>query len=456
MPLIRHTIECILAFLMPPELCSAMRVAKIWKSAMDHAGCFGFVAVRNMNQHFRLRSGDVDQYPDAIFVGSYQTTEVLNRSAFARHVMGLGTRSDPQTIVGDKIGIDTARFLYVTHMSCQVMDPHAISRLYGLVSRSPSTATPRVVQFPSRLMHLEIRMDRIITLTPRDILHAVSTLSFLQSFILIRRESIEDWDFAPLHNLSNLTEFSLLKSNWSDPKLVLSDAQVEQLQTLPYITKMGLSAVHRSSFLKMLTCTHPLQWQDLDMMDEIDQECAEALCHAAQLTQLRAQFFRTTDFLTHLPRLRVLELHSRTNTFHPKTWIPSAEAIGRALCTCHHIQNLTLRSPQHTMQLTPMFAAMPQLTRLRFIYMDNMEDLECLVSTPSLTSLDLTGCTFITKDKLTPLFTCHNLTTLRMSYTARMNGEEQELFCAKMHSCLARFRTFLYEPTEWPFVEEVD
>jgi hypothetical protein len=192
------------------------------------------------------------------------------------------------------------------------------------------------------------------------------------------------------------------------------------------------------------------------MMDEIDEECAEALCRAPQLTQLHAQFFRTIDFLCHLPRLRVLELHSRTDTFHLRNWIPSAEAIGRALCTCHHIQNLTLRSPQHTMQLTPMLAAMPQLTRLRLIYMDYMEDLECLVSTPSLTSLDLTGCTFITKDKLTPLFMCRNLVTLSMSYTARMNEEEQALFCAKLHGCLVRFRTFLYEPKEWPFVEEVD
>jgi hypothetical protein len=402
MPMLsRHEVECVLAFLTPPELGAALRVCRLWKCAMDKARCFGFTTVCLESD---ITSAVSHLHPS--------TLAQLTRSAFARHVTTLGHPTENQRLNANTLNLDVCRLTRITTLHCRLRakDVDSIRFPRTLTSISMIIETHRLT---NSILEAMVPLDGLTELT-------MAWLSGIQSNI----------SFAPLQRIPSLTQLVIKNWMFANPN-ALDDSQVMQLQALPHLTCMVLENFPQSSRHRLYQAPHSLQWQDIGWIPDLDAGMSTAVSRLSRLTRLATGHCTDLACLPHLKDLQSLTVH-----FTSEAW-PMAD-LERALESCTRLTHLDLAgSSEPPIELSLIVSRMPHLSSLCLVQFQPIT-FDFLLHTKQLRTLAFHGIHIPSIPE--QLFTCSRLEHLFIlsalswyGHTSKCNALYRRLVTALPH-----------------------
>ena len=386
--LYRHALESVFAFLSRGELAFALHVSRDW-----------LAAVKSMSG-LQLK-----------LVFSSSPVCVVAASAMGRHVTVLGHAHQRLSLNTDALSV-VARLM-----------PH-LRVLFCALDPSPPG---ELLSFPAALRELEIDQRGPVSAAALSVtLTAVSRLSRLESFTILLPARLDSHlSFAPLAALPQLRSLDV---RWSDDGS-LSDAQADELRTMPRLHHLSLSFMTTDTLYRLLRQPHDLQWQQLPLLRPLDDEAAALLPQLPSLTKIGAVVgCERFDWLRGLPNLTEVSLYLRVHD------AGRCASLVDGLRGCTNIEILKLVDcPDLTAaQLSDLLPRLPRLQSLSFNYLD-IDSLAFLAQPPmtdQLSSLTLWGCSDLPLSELHHLHALRGLKTLHLvaSFTEWMDDHSQSLY----------------------------
>jgi hypothetical protein len=379
----------------------ALRVCRSWLAAAKSMASLGF-AVAN---------------PSA-------PLDVVARSAMGRHIARLRFASPHPPLTWHCLA------LLARHMP-QLRELHCEMKL------APMAPVHVRLAFPPGLLQLDLQLlHSPISSSMADVnrvVKAVGRLSLLQSLVL-RLPILDDrLSFAPLASMPQLRDLDIhLPLGAPD----LSDAQVDQLRSMPNLRRLWVMSMTTPLLRRLLAQPHQLQWQSMTLPSPLDDEAAALLPQLLSLTALSAWPSCTHfDFLRRLPNLVDVNF-----LFHQPPEEADADAAGRmellvaGLQCCSRIETLSLDNcaDLHAAHLVEL---LPRLPRLRELWLLNLavDSLAFLAQEPvptSLRLLALIGCSQLPLTEMRHVHALRNLTQLTVihSFSTPMDAHCQSLY----------------------------
>jgi hypothetical protein len=318
---------------------------------------------------------------------------VVAESAIGRHVTQLGKGYTCVPLTADSLFIIARLMPQLRGLSC---------RLHLTPSEGPLT-------FPPALQTLRLQFSG--DPGAADVNAALSTISrlpLLESLAVHPPSIGRQLSFAVLISMPQLRHLTI---DQPDDHPDLSDAQVNELRAMPLLPKLHVWPMSTSLLRRLLTQPHNLQWQQIALPEQLDDEVAALLPQLPSLTSLDESSVVTCshfDFLRRLPNLAEVYLDMRE---------PSAagriESLMAALQCCGRIEELYLGSTEIT--AAHLNELLPRLPQLRKLYLSefNITTLAFLAQQPmtgQLTFFQLQNCKRL---PLTELRHLHSLRALK-------------------------------------------
>ena len=219
-----------------------------------------------------------------------------------------------------------------------------------------------------------------------SVIVTISRLHVLEELDLVLPSYFPEVSFAPLAGAPQLGVFRCSTRDGEEP----SHRQLDQLRMLSHLRTVGADLSSAGAVIYMLRAPHALQWQEIHMVRDIDDDVAAALSTLPTLTELDTVSCRNVSFLPALTRLRVLDLHMNSAA-------RLAADIAVALSRCSQLTKLSLTAKDVTSQhLSQVLLHLPALRELALKHCSALDSLsflsECTGLSQTLLSLWLHAC----------------------------------------------------------------
>lgn len=413
--LYRHALESIFAFLDLPLLTSVLRVSRSWLAAVKS-----------------MRSLQLEVSPSAEI-----PLRVVTASAMARHITALSAcgrfHNVPVKVNADILHILSFQMAHLLKLVCEL-------------TLSPNIGT---LSFPVALRQLELSVPAPAAATDiNDAIRAISRIPLLESLTIVLPTQDPQISFAALATMPYLRELEINIHRRSLP-VNFSDVQVDELRTLPRLRKLTVYMTD-DMMRRLLRQTHRLQWQQIILPEQLNDEVATILTQLPTLTQLDCDISSPSCnhflWLQQLPKLT--EVHVSYDSEEPLS-VERIVSLVSGLRCCINIEILKF-SYCDTLTVAHLTDLLPRLPRLLalHLYFCTIDSLSFLAQAPmthQLLSFDISDCTQLPAAELRYVHALRGLKTLVLwrSFDAPLNDYCQSLYTPPS-LLLPRLETFTY------------
>ena len=349
--LYRHALESIFAFLSKVELAFALRVSRGWLAAVG--------SMRRLELQISLWRPRPPR------------TEIEPAlSAMGRHVSEI----EDLVLRGATLSVLAS----------------GMGHLRALMCMMPRQLTAEPLAFPAKLRRLTLHLSRDV-----DAAQVNAAVAAIGRLTLLEDLSIHFYTLGPEISLEPLTALPRVRSLGVHGcgNGFLSDAQVDELRTMPHLLQLSLSKMTTSTLRRLLRRPHGLRWQDISLPNPLDDEAAALLPQLASLTRIAGWAACSRfDWLRGLPNLTEVDL-----TFEGPQQAGRAESLVAGLQCCTNIEILEL-SYCSDVAAAHLADLLPRLRRLRELWLDR---------------LSIVSLSFLSQPPLTDQLTCLHLNYCR-------------------------------------------
>ena len=327
-------------------------ITRLYRHALESV--FGFLALADLSRVLSVSREWAEAVRSMKSIGAEVTSKrvrpwMVATSPLAPHVKHLGS-FDRLLETSDALVLLSRPPISLLSLACEV-DLSVPSRLFlGVSLRS---LTIRLRGNPEDVPAIN---DAIVT---------ISRLPFLSELDLWLPSFFPEISFAPLAGAAQLQELCCAPNGDEEP----SHDQLDQLRMLPKLRTMKVHNLCGEDLLYLLRAPHALQWQQIHLINEIDDDEATALSNLPTLTDLDTDVCRSVTFLPALICLRKLHL-----------WIHSdglAAEIAAGLSCCSQLRELLLGNVDDltSLHLSQVLPHLPLLRELRLWSCDALNSL---------------------------------------------------------------------------------
>lgn len=406
--LYRHALECVFSCLEISDLHRVLSVSKDWKRAVS--------TMPSLMQRVRM-FGKRDPFTAIV-------------SSLARHIGQLSTNrvSSPVLFLANQ------RVPHLSVLECFMVLPQPDPMMFPRLLRSLA------LEFTDPMMHADANA----------VLSAFKPLSVLRFLRLTFPVYHTNLSFASLADLPQLNVFHV-SFRGILPAAGFTDAQADQIRTLPQLSNLLLKSFHSFS-TKLLQVPHQLEWRTVsDPIRgrlELSALLAGQLVSLGSLTHLHANVHVTVqdlDFLQSFPVLEVLDLQL-------EEFVVGTDVLTRGLQQAASVTELVLRRCELT--TANLRTALAAMTNLRLLFLERLPQLEQLsfltaagINLPNtLESLTLDDCRFIKAAELIHLQKMRKLSSLALlgSLYTELDGHSLSLYRQRPCLLIPALESFQY------------